>query len=70
MALPDKMNTKEFLEGSIVYLDKLKAPAMEEAQRLFPSHPKAQDVWAKLVSHSGGVAETVKVLGLEADYDE
>jgi len=44
-------------------------PLLDQAKRLFPDHPKAQDVWIKLgTSGAGGVIETVNVIGLRKDY--
>lgn len=61
---------KTFLKESLNFLESLKYPAAEEAKRLFPMHHKAQEVWIKLCSSSGGVEEVVQTLGLHTEYDE
>lgn len=61
---------KNFLKEALNFLESLKAPASEEAKRLFPAHPKAQEVWIKLCSSSGGIEEVVQTLGLHTEYDE
>lgn len=51
------------------WIESLKGPAIEEAKRLFPHHPKAQEVWVKLKSHSGGIDPVVQTLGLHHDFE-
>ena len=45
-------------------------PIGEQAKRLFPNHPKAQDVWIKLGTGDGGIIPVVDTLGLQMDYDD
>lgn len=56
------------IKDAIKFLDSLRAPALCEAKALFPNHPKAQDVWVKLCSRSGGIEPTVDTLGLTREY--
>lgn len=47
-----------------------KEPLSDQAKRLFPDHPKAQDVWVILcTTGSGGVMEVVKAIGLKNEYE-
>jgi hypothetical protein len=51
-------------------LDQFAQEAEFEANKLFPDHPKAREVWVKPGSSGGGIMDVVKTLGLHGDYRE
>lgn len=61
---------KEILKQFSDHLQSLKAPAEKEAQKLFPNHPKAREVYVQLKSGDGGIEPVVKTLGLQQEYKE
>ena len=58
-----------FLNESIAVLESLKDPARREAKRLFPKHPKAQEVWVKLCCGGGGIRPVVETLQLQQEFE-
>lgn len=60
---------KNDLGGLIGFLNAIKPHAKAEAERLFPDHPKAREIWIKLCSGNGGIDQVVEVLGLHRKYD-
>ena len=64
-----KYNTMTPIKETLYDLNNKLEPIGEQAKRLFPSHPKAQDVWIKLGT-GGGIIPVVESLGLYVDYDD
>lgn len=60
----------ERIEDALRFIDSVRVQALSEAQALFPDHPKAWEVWAKLCALSGGIEEVVQTLGLEREYSQ
>lgn len=62
--------TKEEIKVTLNVIDALYHIGLNEGRELFPHHPKAQEVWAKLYSGRGGIEPTVEILGLQKEYSE
>lgn len=59
----------EQIEKYAAHLKELKESKLIEAKELYPNMPKAQEVYTKLYSHSGGIEPVVETLGLEDEFE-
>jgi hypothetical protein len=62
------MNIEQINNG-IDLLKELKKDKIAEAKTLYPDMPKAQDVYVKLHSHSGGIEPVVETLRLRDEFE-